>query len=134
MPAQKANLTKNTQKTLQNTKKSHFFGKSILICAFFWFILCLYGCTKSPVETATDASLGQVDALQEQIKKDCPTVNYDKQINALRDSIKTQLATCESQMGQLKERNNTLLAILIGLIAVIVAFNWAKIKTKIFRR
>lgn len=133
MPAQKANLTKNTQKKLKNVIKSHIFGKIILICALFLFIL-LYGCAKSPVETATDASLGQVDVLQEQIKKDCPTVNYDKQINALRDSIKTQLATCESQMGQLKERNNTLLAILIGLIAVIVAFNWAKIKTKVFGR
>ena len=95
--------------------------------------LLLNGCAKSPVESATDASLGQVDALEQQIKKDCPTVNYDKKLDALRASIKTQLSTCESQMGQLKERNNTLLAILIGLIAVIVAFNWAKIKTKVFK-
>lgn len=97
------------------------------------FIVLLNGCAKTATETATDASLGQVDALQEQIKKDCPTVNYDKQMNALRDSIKTQLATCEAKMGELKERNNTLLAILIGLIAVIVAFNWAKIKTKVLK-
>lgn len=99
----------------------------------FILVACLFGCAKTPVETATDASLGQVDALQEQIKKDCPTVNYDKQMNALRDSIKTQLSTCEAKMGELKERNNTLLAILIGLIAVIIAFNWAKIKTKVFK-
>lgn len=93
----------------------------------------LNGCAKTPIETATDASLGQVDALEQQIKKDCPTVNYDKQMSALRDSIKTQLATCEAKMGELKERNNTLLAILIGLIAVIIAFNWAKIKTKVLK-
>ena len=88
----------------------------------------LISCAKAPVETATDASLGQVDALEQQIKKDCPTVNYDKQMNALRASINTQLATCEAQMGELKERNNTLLAILGGLIAVILVACWGKIK------
>ncbi len=98
-----------------------------------WFILLTCGCAKTPVETATEASLSQVDAIEQQIKKDCPTVNYDKKIDALRNSIKTQLATCESQMGELKERNNTLWAILIGLVAVIIAFNWAKIKSKVFK-
>lgn len=126
MRIQKANLTKNTQ-------KNAFFGKNILIFEIFLFVLCLCGCAKTPVETATEASLGQVGALQEQIKKDCPTVNYDKQLNALRDSIKTQLATCEAMIREIDERNNTLLAILIGLIAVIIAFNWAKIKTKVFK-
>lgn len=107
---------------------------SIQKASIIFVVACLVSCAKTPIETATDASLGQVDALEQQIKKDCPAVNYDKQINALRDSIKTQLSTCEAKMGELKERNNTLLAILIGLIAVIIAFNWAKIKTKIFRR
>lgn len=136
MSIQKASLEKKTKNTLfstKNVKKSHLFGKIILICAIFLFILFLCGCAKTPIETATDASLGQVDALEQQIKKDCPAVNYDKQINALRDSIKTQLSTCEAKMGELKERNNTLLAILIGLVAVIIAFNWAKIKTKVFK-
>lgn len=136
MRIQKANLEKKTKNTLfltKNVKKSHLFGKIILIFAIFLFILCLCGCAKTPVETATESSLGQVGALQEQIKKDCPTVNYDKQLNALRDSIKTQLSTCEAMIGEINERNNTLLAILIGLIAVIIAFNWAKIKTKVLK-
>ena len=86
------------------------------------------GCVKSPVDTATDASLGQVDALQQQIKKDCPTVNYDKQMDALRDSIKTQLATCEAKLGEAHQKNNTLLVIIIGIIAVIITACWNKLK------
>lgn len=98
-------------------------------------ILCilLFGCAKTATESATEAALAQTSALHQQIKKECPSANFDKQIEAINSVIKSQLASCESQMGQLKERNNTLLAILIGLIAVIVAFNWAKIKTRIFK-
>lgn len=102
--------------------------KIFILWIILGYILLLSGCVKTPVETATDASLGQVDALEQQIKKDCPTVNYDKQMNALRASINTQLVTCESKMGELKERNNTLLAILGGLIAVIIVACWGKIK------
>ena len=121
------------KKTPYLESKRHKISKYILICAIILLILCLLGCAKTPVETATDASLGQVDALEQQIKKDCPTVNYDKQMNALRASINTQLATCESKMGELKERNNTLLAILGGVIAVIIVACWGKIKTRIFK-
>lgn len=121
------------QKSLQNVKKSHKIAKIVLICAIFWFILFLCGCAKTAPEAATEAALAQTSALHQQIKKDCPMANFDKEIEALNSTIKSQLASCESKMGQLKERNNTLLAILIGLIAVIVAFNWAKIKTRIFK-
>ena len=93
----------------------------------------LSGCWNNASETAANASLSQVDALEQEIKKDCPTVNYDKKMSALRDSIKTQLATCEAQKATLQEKNNTLWAVLIGLIVVIIVANWAKIKTKVFK-
>lgn len=124
MSVQKANLEKKTKNTL--------FGKIMLIWTIFLFILCLCGCAKNASETAAEASLGQVAALEQQIKKDCPTVNYDKQMESLRNSIKTQLETCEAQKATLKERNNTLLAILVGLIAIIAVINFGKIK-RLFR-
>lgn len=131
MSVQKANLEKKTKNALfstKNTKKSHLFGVFGKICALFLFILCLCGCAKNASETAAEASLSQVAALEQQIKKDCPTVNYDKQMESLRNSIKTQLATCEAQKDALKERNNTLLAILVGLIVIIAVINFGKIK------
>lgn len=98
----------------------------------FFLILLIFsvliGCAKTAPESAADTSLHQVDALHEKIKKDCPGANFDKDIAALQSSINTQLATCEAQMGELKERNNTLLAILGGLIAVILVACWGKIK------
>lgn len=96
-------------------------------------LLVLTGCAKTASETATEAALSQTAALHQQIKKECPAANFDKQIEAINNVIKTQLASCESQMGQLKERNNTLLAILLGLIGIIIAVNWVKIKTKVFK-
>lgn len=128
MPVQKANLTKKAQKTVHNVKKSHLLGKIMLIWTIFLFILLLGGCAKNASETAANASLSQVAALEQQIKKDCPTVNYDKQMESLRNSIKTQLATCEAQKDALREKNNTLLVILIGLIAIIAVINFGKIK------
>lgn len=100
---------------------------TIIICAL------LFGCAKTASESATEAALAQTSALHQQIKKECPTANFDKQIEAINSVIKSQLASCESQMGQLKERNRTLWAVLLGLVAVIVAFNWVKIKTRIFK-
>lgn len=107
--------------------------KTLYKIVIFAFLLnVLYGCAKTASETATEAALSQTTALHQQIKKECPTVKIDDQIAALKATIQNQLASCEAEKGQLKEKNNTLLAILIGLIAVLVAFNWAKIKTKVF--
>ena len=107
------------------------FIKKLLITIFF--ILALFGCAKNATETATDASLSQVDALEQEIKKDCPAVNYDKKMDALRNSIKTQLATCEAQKETLQERNNTLWLAIIAIIGLWLFANWAKIKTRIFK-
>lgn len=95
---------------------------------FGWF---LTGCAKTASETATEAALSQTAALHQQIKKECPTVNFDTSINALKSTITNQLASCEAEKGRLREKNNTLLAILIGLISVIVVVKWFKIKSKV---
>lgn len=105
--------------------------KKTIICAFFLFIL--FGCAKTATQTATEAALAQTNAIYQQIKKECPTAKIDEPIAALKATIQNQLASCEAQMGQIKERNRTLWAVLIGLCAVIVAFNWAKIKTRMFK-
>lgn len=96
-------------------------------------IVLLTGCAKNASETAAETSLHQVSAIEQQIKKECPTAKIDESIKALKSSINTQLAVCESQKATLEEKNNTLLAILIGLIAIIVVVNWTKIKARIFK-
>ena len=104
--------------------------------AFYIFAILtvlLNGCAKSASETATEAALAQTGAIYQTIKKECPTAKIDEQIAALKATITNQLASCEVEKGKLKERNNTLLAILLGLIAIIVAINWVKIKTKVFK-
>lgn len=90
--------------------------------------MALFGCAKNAAETATEASLSQVNAIEQQIKKECPAVKIDKQMNALRDSIKTQLATCEAQKATLQEKNNTLWVFIIGMLVVIGVSKFAKIQ------
>lgn len=103
--------------------------KAFFILMFLGYIMLLVaGCAKNATETATDASLAQLDAIEQQIKKDCPTVNYDKQINALRANINTQLVTCETQKDVLKSKNTTLFVIIGGLLATIALLVWNKIK------
>ena len=128
---------KNAKQKLSFTLYRHNVKDNLHFCKIHFTILLIVavlqsGCAKNASETAAEASLSQVNAIEQQIKKDCPMVNYDKQMESLRNSIKTQLATCEAQKATLQERNNTLLAILIGLVAIIIALNWAKIKTRIF--
>lgn len=102
-------------------------------CKIIILGVLLTACAKTASETATEAAMQQADAIQQTIAKECPAAKIDGSILALKTTIKTQLGACEVEKGRLRERNNTLLAILIGLIAIIVAFNWAKIKTKVWR-
>ena len=95
-------MTKINQKSVHNTEKSHLFGKIVLIWTIFLFILLLCGCAKTASETAADAALHQVDAVEQQIKKECPTAKIDKDMDALRSSIKSQLATCESELARVE--------------------------------
>lgn len=120
---------------LQRKIKMKEFVKFILtiLLGLLLFGLFLTGCAKTASETATEAALSQTAALHQQIKKECPTVNFDVSINALKSTITNQLASCEAEKGKLREKNNTLLAILIGLIAVIVVSNWAKLKARFIK-
>lgn len=90
--------------------------------------LFLIACTQTASQTATDASLGQVASVEAQIKKECPTAKINDSLDALRASIKTQLAVCESEKQALRERNNTLVVIILGILIVLGVANWAKIK------
>ena len=89
-------------------------------------LLLLTGCVKNASESATEASLHQVSIIEQQIKKECPAAKFDDQMNALRDSIKNQLAICEAQKGALEERNNTLIVILLGIAIVFGISKFAK--------
>lgn len=87
----------------------------------------LSGCAKNASESAAEASLHQVAIIEQQIKKECPTAKFDDQMTALKESINQQLKTCETEKGVLKERNNTLIVILIGIIVVLGVGKWAKL-------
>jgi hypothetical protein len=80
--------------------------------------LILIGCAKTPTETITETALNQTETIYQQIKKQCPEAKIDDQIAILKQIIKTQLATCETEQDKLKERNNTLWAVIIGIIAI----------------
>lgn len=91
-------------------------------------LLFLASCAQSASQTATDASLNQVASVEAQIKKECPTAKINDSLDSLRASIKTQLAVCESEKQTLRERNNTLAVIILGILIVLGVANWAKIK------
>ena len=93
---------------------------------FLLILLLLTGCVKNASESATEASLNQVSVIEQQIKKDCPTAKFDDQMNALRDSIKNQLSVCEAEKGTLRERNNTLIVVLLGILVVFGVSKFAK--------
>ena len=89
-------------KTPYLESKRHKFWKYVLIWTIILLILCLMGCAKTATETAADAALQQVDAVEHQIKKECPTAKIDKDMDALRASIKSELATCELQRAKVE--------------------------------
>lgn len=82
--------------------------------------LALLGCAKTPTETITEAALQKTEEIHQKIKNECPTAKFDNEIADLQKTIKTQLAMCESEQGKLKERNNTLIVIIIGIIIVLI--------------
>lgn len=86
------------------------------------FTLLLSGCAKTPQEIATDAVLGQVGAVEQAIKKECPEAKISEQINALRATVQSQLATCESQISVERSEKRTWQVIAGGLLLAIVAY------------
>ena len=90
------------KKTPYLRSKGYKISRFVLIWTIILLILCLVGCAKTATETATDAALQQVDAVEHQIKKECPQAKIDKDMDALRTSIKSQLATCELQRAKVE--------------------------------
>lgn len=93
----------------------------------------LYGCAKTPTETATETALQQANAIEAKVAKECPQISTDKDFLALKGTIKTQLATCESYTETLKAKNNTLWLAIIAMIGLWLMANWVKIKTRFFK-
>ena len=115
-------MVKNTQKSSYFVKKSHLLAKNGSICAIFLFILLLCGCTKTAPESATDAVLAQVGVVEQVIKKDCPAVKIDEQMNALRATVQSQLKSCESKIETVESQRNTWVVVSGGLLLVMIAY------------
>ena len=119
-------MKKNTQKSSYFVKKSHNFVvlgvKWTILLFILGCTLLMCGCAKTPQEIATGAVLGQVGAVEQAIKKECPTAKIDEQINALRATVQSQLATCESQISVERSEKRTWQVVAGGLLLVIVAY------------
>lgn len=98
----------------------------LLFVLFCTLLMC--GCAKTPQEIATDAVLGQVGAVEQAIKKECPQAKIDEQINALRDTVQSQLATCESQISVERSEKRTWQVVAGGLLLAIVGYILGKSK------
>jgi len=95
--------------------------------------IILAGCATSAPETATEAALHQTNAIEERISKECPDLEINSDMMALRATIKTQLAACETVVQTYKERNNTLWLAIISMIALWIFANWNKIKGRFIK-
>ena len=95
---------------------------------FIILALLLAACVKDASEMAAETSLSQVNAIEKKIQKDCPQGDFAAEIMVLKSSIKGQLTTCEVEKSNLRERNNTLLAVIGGLLLIILALCWNKIR------
>ena len=95
--------------------------------------MILAACTTSAPETATQAALQQANAIEDRINKECPQAEITLDMMALRSTIKTQLASCESVIQTYKERNNTLWVIIIAMITLWLFANWNKIKGRFIK-
>ena len=90
------------KKTPYLRSKQRHLSKFVLIWTVFLFILMLCGCAKTAPEAAADAALSQVGAVEQQIKKECPQAKIDKDMDALRATIKSQLSSCEAQIAKVE--------------------------------
>lgn len=110
------------KKTPYLRSKQRHLSKFVLIWTIFLFILMLCGCAKTAPETATDALLTEIGAVEQQIKKECPQAKIDKQIDALRASAQSQLKTCEAQIATIEAQRNTWVVVSGGLVLVMLAY------------
>ena len=114
------------KKTPYLRSKQRHLSKFVLIWTIFLFILMLCGCAKTAPETATDALLTEIGAVEQQIKKECPQAIIDKQMDALRASAQAQLKTCESRIETVQAQRNSWAVVSVGLVLVMLAYFFGK--------
>lgn len=91
-------------------------------------ILLLAGCTKTASESAAEAALSQVDAVEQSIKKECPQAKIDKDMDALRANIKSQLRTCESEQARIQSDKNKWQIAFFALLLFVGLYSAKKFK------
>ena len=102
---------------------------SLIIIIWLILLVCtlaLFGCAKTAPETATDALLTEIGAVEQQIKKECPQAKIDKEMDALRASAHSQLKTCEAQIQMVEAQRNTWVVVSGGLLVIMVAYFFGK--------
>ena len=98
----------------------------IVWITLLFLILALCSCAKTAPETATDAVMAEIGAVEQQIKKECPQAKIDKQMDALRASVESQLRTCEAQIATVESQRNTWVVVSSGLVLVMLAYFFGK--------
>ena len=119
-------MTKNTQKLVQNVKKSHnwvvFGAKWTILLFILGCMLLMCGCAhKTPVETIADNATAQVVALEKTLPDECKTEAISAQIAAIKDVIAGAPAACEMQIKPIRTERNALAIALMAIIALVLA-------------
>lgn len=84
--------------------------------------IALIGCllcacsAKTPTQTATDAAIQAIDALEQSITPECKTASVDKQITALRTQVENTVTYCEQEKRELQLEKDRLEIILFFLV------------------
>lgn len=94
---------------------------------YLLIVLLLTGCAKTASESATETALAQVDAVEQAIKKECPQAKIDKDMDALRSSINSQLSTCELEQARIQSDKIKWQTAFWALFLVVGVFSLKKI-------
>ncbi len=95
--------------------------------------IALMGCllcacsAKTPTQTATDAAIQAIDALEQSIAPECKTASVDKQITALRTQVENTVTYCETEKQVLQLEKDRLLLVLFFMTVVIGVYITRKI-------
>lgn len=93
------------------------------------FALLLVGCTtQTPTESAVNAAIESITALEKSLPKECKTESVNAQIAALTTQVENTLLYCENEKKVLELEKDRLLMILFVMAAVISLYVIKKIK------
>lgn len=90
----------------------------IITIALIGCLLCACS-SKTPTQTATDAAIQAIDALEQSITPECKTASVDKQITALRTQVENTVTYCEQEKRVLELEKDRLLLVLFIMTAVV---------------